>query len=198
MKEIPAKPWMSDKEIALFAHWLPRGGRALEFGCGGSTRFFFEQGIQECTSVEADVAWGQSVLADPFLSFFVTKQRLRFIFPDIGLVRENACSWPEGPPSPLWLHYHSDVWERLDCKTLDFILIDGRFRVACALQSIMHCPHVPVVLVHDFWNRKEYRPMLRVMDVQDQADTAVILRRKRRIRWQDMEKLLQQAMLDPR
>ena len=41
MVHVPAAPWMTESEIQLFARWLPFGCIALEFGVGGSTRFFF-------------------------------------------------------------------------------------------------------------------------------------------------------------
>ena len=195
MVEIPATPWMHEKEISLFAKWLPHGGNALEFGCGGSTRFFFERGIFHLTSVEGDTVWGQSVLTDPFLSFFIHKERLQFILPKIGPVGKH--SMPVGPPTPLWLKYHSAVWDIFDCNALDFILIDGRFRLACAIQSIVHCPQKPIVFIHDFWNRKEYHPILNFMDILDRIETSVVLKQKKRIHWRNLFLLLQKIQFDP-
>ena len=44
MVSVSSMPWMTENEVRLFARWIPLGCIALEFGSGGSTRFFFENG----------------------------------------------------------------------------------------------------------------------------------------------------------
>lgn len=55
-------------------------------------------------------------------------------------------------------------------------LIDGRFRVACALACFLR--GIPAVLVHDFTTREHYAPMLEFFDIDAQVDTMVLLKAK--------------------
>lgn len=197
MVHVPAAPWMTESEIQLFARWLPFGCIALEFGVGGSTRFFFENGGFKLASVEGDRAWGQSILEDPFLAFFIKNGRLSLHLPDIGPILPDACSTPQDPPMPQWLHYHSEIWDNIDCANLGFILIDGRFRLSCALQSIIRCAQRPTVLMHDFWNRPMYHPVLEFMDVLDRDGSLVVLRQKESIDWRKLVRCLQRSQFDP-
>ena len=178
MVSVSSMPWMTENEVRLFARWIPLGCIALEFGSGGSTRFFFENGGGSLASVEGDAVWVQSLLEDAFLNFFIKKRRLKIFQPDIGPVRQNACSLPAGKATPLWLNYHAGIWNKIDSEALTFILIDGRFRCACALQSIIHCKQKPILLMHDFWNRPQYHPILEFTDVLDRVDSLVVLRQK--------------------
>ena len=197
MVNIPAKPLMTESEIALFAKWIPFGGFALEFGCGGSSRFFFEKGVDKLVSVEGDKVWGESLLQDRFLSFFIQKKRFNIYLPFIGPIQPNFYSTPAGHPSYLWVNYHTAIWELIDGNKLDFILIDGRFRLACALQSILHCHQKPYILIHDFWNRNQYHPILNFMDVIDKAETSVVLKQKDNLDWRNLCILLQKVQFDP-
>eukprot|EP00922_Rhytidocystis_sp_ex-Travisia-forbesii_P017214 GHVS01025675.1.p1 GENE.GHVS01025675.1~~GHVS01025675.1.p1 ORF type:complete len:465 (+),score=75.40 GHVS01025675.1:68-1462(+) len=38
----------------------------------------------------------------------------------------------------------------------DIILVDGRYRVTCALMTLLYVHPLSVVLIHDFWNRPAY------------------------------------------
>ena len=64
--------------------------------------------------------------------------------------------------------------------TVNIGLVDGRFRVACALKLLDHVdPARHVVFVHDFLkHRAYYRPLLDYYDVLEWSDSLVALRRK--------------------
>ena len=60
----------------------------------------------------------------------------------------------------------------------DAVLIDGRFRVACLLQAIIHCKPDCVFLFHDFQDRPQYQGVLRHVDVLARVDTLAVMRAK--------------------
>jgi hypothetical protein len=68
----------------------------------------------------------------------------------------------------------------------DVYMVDGRFRVACALMALMHASHHghdATILVHDFTSRldvhKSYKELLRVCDQVDfSGGKLVALKRK--------------------
>lgn len=191
----PQKPWMTDEELECFRKWIPKGGAALEFGMGGSTRFFFENGIDRLNSVESDPAWVKTMAHDPFLAFFIRKKRLILHCADIGPVRELGL--PLTGPNLSWLTYHQNIWRFIDTKPLKLILIDGRFRLACACQALLRCSHQTPLLIHDFSTRPEYHAILEFTDVLDSAGTSVVLRQKQDVDFRALALVLQDAQFEP-
>lgn len=61
---------------------------------------------------------------------------------------------------------------------LDLILIDGRFRVLCALKSCKVINKNCVVLFDDFLNRKSYHVLLDYFDIIEKGDRMVALKKK--------------------
>lgn len=56
-----------------------------------------------------------------------------------------------------WPKYHSDIWDAIDGKVPDFFRVDGRFRVACFMQIMLHGnPEAPVAM-HDFGILSNYK-----------------------------------------
>jgi hypothetical protein len=68
---------------------------------------------------------------------------------------------------------------------LDLILIDGRFRVMCALKSYKVIDDNCVVLIDDFLNRKSYHLLLDYYDIIEKGDRMVALKKKENIKISD-------------
>lgn len=193
------KPHMSDVEYALLKKYTPQSGTVLEFGAGGSSAHFAESGVKRLTSVEADVAWiNQLLLGNTTLRKWVKEKRWKPIYANIGPV--ESWSMPvDKSPSLDWLNYHQNIWKVIDAGDLDLVLIDGRFRVACALQVLLRIgKNDPTVIIHDFWNRPEYQDLLGFFCVTDKVDTLVVLKKKRRIDWKKVSIHLLDCMFDYR
>ena len=60
----------------------------------------------------------------------------------------------------------------------DAVLIDGRFRVACLLQAIIHCKPDCILLFHDFFDRSHYHVVLKHVDLLTRVDTLAVMRAK--------------------
>ena len=58
-----------------------------------------------------------------------------------------------------WKSYVQAPWKVIYNQTPDLIFIDGRFRVACALYSIIMMRDYPKtkILIDDYLNRPEYK-----------------------------------------
>jgi hypothetical protein len=52
-----------------------------------------------------------------------------------------------------WPDYHSNIWKIPDSAAADPYFVDGRFRVACFAQIVLHCA---VIGIHDFNSRPNY------------------------------------------
>jgi hypothetical protein len=136
------------------------------------------------------------MLQDPFLLFFLRKGRLSLNHADIGPVQ--ALGTPLLPrPQQIWRRYHQNIWNSVTARDLDIVLVDGRFRVACACQALLRCKEDTPVLFHDFWDREHYHGILECADILDTAETLAVLRRKTDLDPRRIVSLLEQFSLNP-
>lgn len=170
--ETPISPQMSKAERDLFATCLRSAKVFLEFGAGGSTSFAAKSGVSTIYSVESDQKWLDMLAARPELG----KVRFEQVYIDLGPV--GGYGTPTDPArAPSWPAYYTKVWERLEGPP-DLVLVDGRFRVACTLATLLHCPAKTPILIHDFWNRPQYHRVLAHLDCIDQAESLGLFRAK--------------------
>lgn len=74
--------------------------------------------------------------------------------------------------------YAKAPWQIVDTDTLDVVLIDGRFRLACIMQAVMNVRPDTLIVVHDFWNRPAYHLALNYLDVVARVDSLGVFVRK--------------------
>lgn len=171
---------MEPDEIEMLSRHIVAGVSYLEFGSGGSTVFALERGVRRCVSIESDPAWIEMLRRDPRIQQGESDGRLSIEWADIGPVmdwgmpanRSRIESWP---------NYFLSVWDRLESSP-DVVLIDGRFRTACGLVSLLVCPESTTILMHDFFDalaiRKNYQSLLEYADIIEQQRNLVSLQRK--------------------
>jgi len=168
------QPQMTAAEVTQFELQLAGLSSLLEFGCGGSTVVAARQ-VRRIVSVDSDPAWLAKVQAD------VAREVVEFtpFHVDIGPVAEWGYPADESRIRD-WPHYHTDIWRNVQGSP-DAVLIDGRFRVACLLQAIIHCKPECVFLFHDFQDRPHYHGVLRHVDVLARVDTLAVMRAKQQV-----------------
>jgi hypothetical protein len=145
---------MSAAELGLLASFLRCAQHYFEFGAGGST----------CLAASL-VA--QSVTAEP--------RKPQLIHVDIGPIRD--WGYPaDDTAREKWPVYHDGVWEHPRAKSADLFLVDGRFRVACFMQIILHTGPDSLIAIHDFASRKEYHVVREVArEIARSEDLAVFM-----------------------
>ncbi len=168
--ETGLQPAMTAAEQALLAAVADRRA-GLEFGCGGSTGLLLAAGLLRLLSIDSDRAWLERVAAANAAA--MAEGRLRLLHVDIGPT--GPWGFPGDAASlPRWPAYWRDPWEA--AGEVDCVLVDGRFRVACALAGLPRLAPGALVLVHDFWSRAAYRgPLLRHYELAGSAGTLALL-----------------------
>lgn len=168
------QPHMTAAEITQFELQLAGLSSLLEFGCGGSTAVAARQ-VRKIVSVDSDPAWLAKVHAE------VAREAVEFtpVHIDIGPVGEWGYPVDQSRLRD-WPRYHTHIW-RVMGGSPDAVLIDGRFRVACLLQAIIHCKPDCLFLFHDFNDRPQYHAVLRHVDVLMRVDTLAVLRARRQV-----------------
>lgn len=151
--ELPFGPEAS----RVFLERLSRSASYLEFGAGSSTLQAAHL-AGDVTSVESDARFLGAV------GLKCLPMEPHLIHGDIGR------TGPWGVPSSKrpsrhrvakWRNYPTAPWRvRGEDYRADLILVDGRFRVACALAVILHQPDENwTLLVDDYAGRTEYQPI---------------------------------------
>ena len=138
-------------EITLLQAVLRCSTRYLEFGIGGSTFLATQLVKGSILAIESDLAWIENTRAA--CEKLGRPVGLTFNHADIGQTRD--LGYPAQYPSqmrndPRWARYHDQVWSIPDASRSDSVLVDGRFRVACALQTLLHCGDRTIIMVHDY------------------------------------------------
>lgn len=125
--DTPTRPHLDDKTAVWLENQLGKTKLYLEFGSGGSTVLANNLGVASI-SVESDRFYARAVrraLAHP--------ETARIEVPPMGITAEWGM--------PLFFRrkkgrrYIAAGFDALDGRFPDFILVDGRYRVGCALES---------------------------------------------------------------
>jgi hypothetical protein len=198
--DVPASPHFDEESTEYFRRELERTSNYLEFGSGGSTLLAHRM-VKTVVSVESD-------------GHFLAEVRRRLdgnpgaaatlIHANIGLTEEwgkpvftrltpkRVQRWQRYPQAP-WAHYR-----RMGLEP-DLILVDGRFRVACVLESLLHLstPHSCRILCDDYAGRPHYHVVERFATVTLVGRMAV-LRAKQPLDRAECHRLAEQYRTDPR
>jgi len=186
---------MEMESLHVFLRYVSRAKTYLEWGSGGSTQLapYLVSGI--AVSIEHNMEWCRIMLEENIMVATARAESLLFYhcvnthvelqkwglpaqeLSDEELVGMATLYLNEGTKALLHLRDFTDT------ATFDFVLIDGRFRVACALHLMINGMLNPesLVMIHDFSNRKKYHVILRYYDMALSAShsmSSVLLRPK--------------------
>ena len=79
---------------------------------------------------------------------------------------KNSLESISSTPAPIV----TDYWDKIDT-----IFIDGRYRVACALNALINFPKVKKFIIHDYTNRPQYHILEKFFIRKDEVETLAIL-----------------------
>lgn len=179
---------MTKAEKIMFKKNIENSGSYLEFGMGGSTIYALKNSDAKIYSVESSKEWIKH-MREYFYIRNSEKTRLKLFQIDIGETKE--WGHPVGEESKeKFPDYSGKIFESLDTQSLDSILVDGRFRVACALKAALECKGNEKlrVMIHDFWNREKYHKVLEYLEECESVDKLVVLKLKNDIDLEQLQK----------
>lgn len=138
-----------------------------EYGCGESTLYMNRLKGCDIQVAETDLGWAQSIGAR-------TDERVKIFHIDVGEVRqwgrpigyEKRAAFRSYFAAPFSGGFSPEV-----------VLIDGRFRVACFLYTIMHASPGTVIIFDDYADRPPYHVVEEVIapvEVNDRQAKFVI------------------------
>ena len=170
------EPFMKPLDRRLFYKQLGKATTYLEYGSGGSTvQASLRPNLRTIISVESDLDWHvklRTMISVP----------VQYIFCDVKTV-PNSWGYPGPGSTPDDLRAYSDVVRKLEPelqRSLDLVLIDGRFRVACCLKCYDVVSDQCVILFDDFLMRPHYHIVLDYFTIVEQtADKCMVVLKKK-------------------
>lgn len=155
LARVPSLPAMPEAVLPFLFDLMSKSSCYLEYGSGGTTVKASELGLSKIISVESDVSWLDAVAHK--LKGVASKSEHFLLHEDIGPTKEwgfpvSDASWHK------YSNYALGAWGLCREKKLepDLVLIDGRFRVACFLASIVFGKPGATVLFDDYVSRSYY------------------------------------------
>ena len=150
-------PHMSPNDLLMFYKYLNNTKIYVEYGSGGSTyQASIRSNILKIYTVESDLEWINNLKKN------IINNNITFLFNDMS-TEPNTWGYPgQNCTKQQCINYSSQIYNiyEIHPKEIDFILIDGRFRVACCLKLFdvinLNC----FIAFDDFLNRSEYHVIL--------------------------------------
>jgi protein O-GlcNAc transferase len=166
---------MGPNDLQIFYNYLDKATNYFEFGSGGSTYQAIKRAnLQSIISVESDIRWYNRIK-----DLIGVDSRLNYKYVDIKAAANN---WGRpGPGSSLedWKKYSETICDT-NLPKIDYILIDGRFRVACCLKSFYILDENGLIAFDDFLNRPTYHIVLNYFEiVKKTLDNRMVILKKR-------------------
>lgn len=163
----PGEPLLDDETVGWITPRLKSTRLFLEFGSGGSTLLANQLGIPSI-SVESDRFYAsavRSVLPNPLKAQIVT--------PRMGVTGEWGM--PVFFKSRKGSRYVRAAFANVGTDFPDFILVDGRYRVACVLEAARRAARrkqYAVVLLDDYEGRTYYHLLERFLGTPERIGRA--------------------------
>ena len=172
---------MTKQERQLFDTTVKHAKVYLEFGMGGSTFRALQVSDAKVYSVDSSREWLGKMRRYWLIRYKEMLKRLFLFYVDIGPV--GKWGFPMSAEKESFSNYSAAIFQSIRKEAVDTVLIDGRFRVACTLKTILECHSNAClqILIHDFWIRPEYHIVLKYLDTVDQADTLGVFKLKKEI-----------------
>jgi hypothetical protein len=179
--DISDTPSFDPEGLAAFRKAVAGARIYLEYGAGGST-VLASQFVQQLFCVESDAWFLRAV--ERKLQASGSASENHFLHANIGLTEfwgKPAFTNFSAARLHRWSRYPQLPWKFLEPAGMvpDLILVDGRFRVACTLECLMHLNDPSTVICFDdYFDRDSYTIVERFADMVDRAGRMAIFRRK--------------------
>lgn len=181
---------MPIKQQFFFKNILNNCNNYMEFGSGGSTIYASNNVKNKVLSFESDELWINKIKSQ------LKKENVNIIHIDIE-TKNNNWGYPgKNCSNEKKMKYSTYFKNYIEEYNPDVILIDGRFRVSCALQIFDYINNNTKVLFDDFLNRDFYHEILNYYDIVNKVVNLVELKKKININIPD--KVKQKYLYDPR
>jgi hypothetical protein len=179
---------MTRNERILLLREMKKAKIYAEWGCGGSTELACKlPHLEKIITIESSQEFMNGLINNS--TCLKGNAKIVPIYVNIG----PTGTWgvpQDKKSSDKWPSYPDAIMQVTESSKPDFFLIDGRFRIACALRLLLTYRNNPKGLtfaIHDFFWRNVYHSILHFTEIADCMDSLVILKPKEGINYQLVE-----------
>ena len=173
---IGPEPYLDDEALIYFHRRVGECATYVEYGSGASTVIALRAGAM-VFSVESDSAFAELVRVETGPS-----DRLHLDVVDVGAVGDWGIPVDKMPTASnvsRWAAYPTSPWRAITATRAplpEFVLVDGRFRVASALTSLIALADKPdaTLMVDDYSYRPEYWVLEALADLVESPGRAAV------------------------
>ena len=168
-------PAMSKERVQALTEKLMNSKVYLEFGMGGSTVLAARVGVPYIFSVDSSLEWLDNITTE--ISTTPIRSKIKLLHADLGKIgdwghpigQEKISNWPS---------YYSGPWREMQSSGMcaDLVLIDGRFRIACFLYSILNLNPGSTIIWDDYLPRPEYHIIESILKPYQYVDSMAIFK----------------------
>lgn len=190
------QPMLLQPELVTM-QYLVRGKIVVEYGSGGST-VSLAAVASKLFSIECQQLWCAALLERIDIQFWIQNNVLTHACVDIGPT--GPFGYPTMAVSPHTAFAYVNAISRFDVENIEVVIVDGRYRVASALNSLSYLSDNGLVIVHDFVPRQHYYVVLKYFNEVFRVATMVVLE-KRTLQGHEQQQLqrdLRHYLSDPR
>jgi len=189
-------PSLDEKGLAFFKQVLNKATCYLEYGSGGSTLYANNIAtLKTIISVDSDKRWIQRVRT----ALTRTETQVFLEYCDIGSVGAWGRPRSTSKVGEYW-RYMTAPWRVAQTQELnpDLILVDGRFRIASFLYSIVCAAPETIILFDDYVDRSYYKVVEEFCPLQHEHGRMGVFRASHDFSVPDISARIAQYSIDPR
>jgi hypothetical protein len=152
--EIGFQPSMDEGGLKFFTDAITRSTCYLEYGCGGSTAYAANVAkVKTIIAVDTSKVWVDKVKQ----SLSETQTKLHLKYCDVGEIGDWGTPVNRDKSADFW-RYMVTPWQAANelIAVPDTVLIDGRFRVASFLYSLLSARVGTLLMFDDYLDREHY------------------------------------------
>jgi hypothetical protein len=174
------EPHLANNDKRMLYNYLNKTHVYFEYGSGGTTyQASIRDNIKKIYSVESDTEWQEK------LKHNIKNQIITYIFNEMG-TRPNTWGNPGKDATDIQkINYSNHIIKlnKEEQNSIDLVLIDGRFRVACCLKCYDIIKDNCLIAFDDFLDRPQYHIVLDYFNIVEktQDNRMVILEKKKNI-----------------
>jgi hypothetical protein len=178
---------MTPQEQAILIKYARQTPCYVEFGMGGSTFLILMNSMADVVSIESSKSWIAEMEKKTVTKIFKNR-RLRIVHAEIGPTTDWGYPVDE-ERRMLFPNYSSAIASLEDKDRVGVVLVDGRFRIAATLGTILSLKANKrlIIMIHDFWGRSDYHVVMQYLDLVERADQLAVFRVKKDVQLQNVE-----------
>jgi hypothetical protein len=129
------RPWLEESDIQFITGFVDQNHAVIEYGAGSSTLYFARHAL-EVHSVDSSRSYVTAVAAEAARRSLSNVHLSRANIGPVGEWGWPIDTYPTKKNRERWIAYLDAPWSSIGDAPVGLVMVDGRFRVACAAYSI--------------------------------------------------------------